>query len=447
MEINQLIFKSYDIRGIYPEELNEDSAFSIGKAFVKYTGAKKIVVCQDMRISSPDLFNALCHGIIDSGCDVVSLGQTPTEILYFAVGKYGYDAGVMITASHNPKEYNGFKLIKKNGNGFSMVRGKDLYEVVSNQDSTAKGSKEGIIEEKDIREDYINYIFSFVDLKSIKPLKIVVDAGNGMAARIFPLLELPSVQIVPLNFNINGNFPGHPSNPLEEGATKQVSALIKKEKADFGFIFDGDADRIFLLDEKGNFVAADITLLLLAEYFLKSNNGAGIVYNTICSKAVPEFVKKWGGNPIKTKVGFVNVREGAIKGNGIMGGELSGHYCFKNSFYGDSGLMAFLIILNIISDSNKNVAELVSELSLYAKSAEINFKVDNKDQVLNKVKEKYSDGKQEYLDGVTVEYKNWWFNLRPSNTEPLLRLTIEADNKELLHEKKEELVGYINSIK
>lgn len=447
MKVNNSIFKSYDIRGIYPEELNEDAVFLIGKAFVKCTGAKIIVVGQDMRLSSPDLFNALCHGIIDTGCNVVDLGQIPTEMLYFAVGQYSYDAGIMITASHNPKEYNGLKLIKKNDKGFSMIRGKDLLEVVSNQDETVKGAIAGVIEERDIREDYISYISSFVNLKGIKPFKIVIDAGNGMVVRTISLLKLPSVKIIPLNFSIDGSFPSHPSNPLEEGATEQVSALIRKEKADFGFIFDGDADRIFLLDEKGNLVLADTTLLLLAKYFLKSNPGAGVAYNTICSKSVPEFIKKWRGNPIKTQVGFVNVREGVIKGNGMMGGELSGHYCFKDNFYGDSGLMALLILTNVISNSKKKVSELVSELSLYTKSAELNFKIDNKDQILDKVKEKYSDGKQEYLDGVTVEYKNWWFNLRPSNTEPFLRLTIEADKKEVFEKKKEELVNYINSIK
>ncbi len=444
--ISSSIFRSYDIRGIYLQDLDEDAAFSIGKALVKYTEAKKIVVGQDMRISSPDLFNALCHGIIDAGCDVVDLGQIPTEILYFAVGKYGYDAGVMITASHNPKEYNGFKLIKKAEGGFSMIRGRDLYEIVSNQDNTIKGSKLGVIEEKDIREDYIKHISSLVGLGGIGPLKIVFDAGNGMAARIIPLVDLPSVQMVQLNFGIDGNFPNHPSNPLEEGSINQVRDLINKEKADFGFIFDGDADRIFLLNERGELVPADCTLLLLAKYLLGVTPGAGVAYNTICSKSVPEFIKKWGGNPIKTQVGFVNVREGVIKNDGVMGGELSGHYCFKGNYYGDSGLMALLIALRVISDSGKKVSELMAELCLYEKSSEINFLVENKDQIIDEVKKEYSSGRQEYLDGVTVEYIDWWFNLRPSNTEPFLRLTIEADTKKLLEEKKSELRGLVGRL-
>ena len=269
-----------------------------------------------------------------------------------------------------------------------------------------------------------------------------------MAGEVIPMIErkLP-VKIIPLNFKLDGNFPAHPSNPLLEGVTDQISKEVKKRKADFGFIFDGDADRIFLIDEKGNFVRADITLLFLAEYFLEKNPGKGVAYNVICSKSVPEFIKKWGGNPIRTPVGFLNVQKGILKNNGIMGGELSGHYCFKDNFYSDSGMIAFLTLLQIISASGKKVSEIARELSPYAKSAEINFEVENKEKIINKIKEKYSDGKQDYLDGVTVEYKNWWFNIRPSQTEPFLRLTIEADTKEILDQKKKELLAIIKKQK
>jgi len=444
--IDPEIFKSYDIRGIYPKQINEETAYLIGKVFVNYIGAKKLVVGRDMRLSSPALFKALSLGITEAGCNVYDLGQIPSEMIYFSVSSNDYDGGIMITASHNPKEYNGLKLIKKEGSNFSMVRGKDIYGPIE-ENNVLPSKTKGRAEKIDLTEEYVNYISSFFDLKKIKPFKIIVDAGNGMAAKIMPLLEkkIP-LKIIPLNFKIDGSFPSHPSNPLEEGVAKRASEMIIKEKANFGFIFDGDADRIFLLDEKGNLVKSDVTILLIAKYFLKKKPNAGIVYNTICSKAVPEFVEKWGGKAFKSKVGFVNIREEVIKNNALMGGELSGHYCFKDNFYGDSALMALLIILVSLSGTEKKVSELAKELTLYAKASEINFKTENKNLILKKVKEKYSDAKQEYLDGVTVGYNDWWFNLRPSNTEPLLRLTIEANTKELLEEKKKELKDFIESI-
>jgi len=443
MKVNSSIFRSYDIRGAYPKELNEEAAYLIGGAFVNYTKAKKVVVGRDMRISSFGLFEALCRGIIDAGSDVYDIGEIPTEILYFTVGRYEYGGGIMITASHNPKEYNGFKLIKKESYGFSMIRGKDLYNTV-NEDNHPSVEEKGKMKKLDIIHAYIDHILSFADVKRIKPQKIVVDAGNGMAGIVIPVLvdKLP-IKVIPLNFNLDGNFPAHPSNPLEEGAMDQISRAIKKEEASFGFIFDGDADRVFLLDEKGNPIKADVTFLLLARYFLDRNPGASIVYNTICSKSVPELIQKWGGKPIKSQVGFANVRENLIKSDGVMGGELSGHYCFKDNFFGDSALLAFLVLLQVISEAGKKISELTAGLSIYAKASEINFEAEDKDLILNKIKKKYSSGRQEYLDGVTVEYNDWWFNLRPSNTEPLLRLTIEANKKELLEQKRKELTDFI----
>lgn len=438
--INPTIFKSYDIRGIYPDELNEEAVYKIGQSFAVYTAAKNVVVGRDMRVSSDAIFKALTEGIISQGADVYNLGRIPTEVLYFAVGNYGYEAGITITASHNPKEYNGFKMIKK---GVEVIRGVEIGSFIEKGDFPPS-SKKGEIKEVDIWENYLSHIFSFVRTGAIKPFKIVVDASNGMAGKVVPFISarLP-IKIVPLNFELDGNFPNHPPNPLLEGATNQIKATIIKEQADFGFIFDGDADRVFLLDENGNLVRADVILLLLAKYFLAKNPGAGIAYNLICSKATPEFIKKWGGRPIKTKVGFVNVKEGIMKNDGIMGGELSGHYSFKDNFYSDSGFITFLILLQIISKTNKKVSELASELSPYSKESEINFKIQDKEAVLNRIKEKYSDGKQGYLDGVTIEYKDWWFNIRSSQTEPLLRLTIEAANQKLLQEKKKELLALL----
>ncbi|HEB01413.1 MAG TPA: phosphomannomutase/phosphoglucomutase [Candidatus Portnoybacteria bacterium] len=441
-KINPEIFKAYDIRGIYPGQLNEEVIYKIGQALVDFLKAKAIIVGRDMRLSSPSLFKALTKGIINQGADVLDLGLVSPDCVYFASGKLNLP-GIMISASHNPKEYNGLKVVKK---GVNVIRGKEIAKIIKKFGFT-KSKKNGAIKKIDIWPDYLSHIFSFAEINKIKSLKVVVDAGNGMAGKVIPLLEpkLP-VEIIPLNFNLDGNFPVHSPNPLLKGVTDQLSREVKAKKADLGFIFDGDADRIFLIDEKGNFVRADITLLLLAKYFLEKNPGAGIAYNVICSKAVPEFIKKWGGKPIRTPVGFVNVKEGMIQNKGMLGGELSAHYSFKDNFYSDSGFIAFLILLQIISETGKKASEMVKELNLYTKTEEINFEIEDKEAILNKVKQQYSDGKQDYLDGLTVEYKDWWFNLRPSQTEPLLRLNLEAKTEKLMKQKKAELLKIIQAL-
>jgi len=443
MKVNQNIFKSRDIRGIYLKELDKTAAFKIGQAFADYTEAKTIVVGQDMRISSPELFESLTRGIVSRGRTVYNIGIIPTECLYYAVGHYQYEAGIVITASHNPKEYNGFKMIQNRKGSIELIAGKDLLDLVK-KDDFKKTDRPGTIEELDIWQDYINHIFSFVDVNKIKPFRVVIDAGNGMAGKVIPLIKerLP-IEIIPLNFKLDGNFPAHPSNPLEAGSADQISEEVKNQKADFGFIFDGDADRIFLIDELGDFIKGDITLLFLAKYLLEKSPNKGIAYNLICSKAVPEFIKKWQGVPIRTAVGVINVRKGILDNDGIMGGELSGHYLFKDNFCLDSGFISFLILLQIISESDQKISEITKKLALYAKGAEISFEVEDKEGIINMIKEKYSDGKQDYLDGLTVEYSDWWFNVRPSNTEPLFRLTVEADNQKLLKEKQKELQNFI----
>jgi phosphomannomutase len=407
-----------------------------------------VVIGRDARLSGSALFRALATGIFSKGAKVYDIGQVPTECLYFSVGMYDFDAGIMITASHNPKDYNGFKMLVRQSFSESqseiktieVIRGKDLLSLVKETEFAEKKDFEIEAEKKDFWKDYLAYIFSFTDLSEIVPMKIVIDASNGVAGIVLEKIKdkLP-VEIIPLNFDPNGDFPNHSPNPLETGSADKISEIIKKEKADFGLMFDGDADRIFLVDENGVLVKADATLLLLAKYFLQKNPGMAVAYNAICSRAVPKFIEKWGGKPVRTQVGFVNVREGLLKNNGIMGGELSGHYCFKDYFYMDSGMVAFLGLLEIISKDTRDVSEIIQELSPYKKSPELNFKVEDKDKIIEKIKQKYTDGKQDYLDGVTVEYEDWWFNVRPSNTEPLLRLTVEADTQELLQKKQKEL--------
>ena len=443
--INQSIFKSYDVRGIYPADLNETAAFAIGRAFVAKTGTKNVAIGYDARLSSPALFKALAEGLLAAGAKVTTIGQVPTECVYFVLANYDFDAGIMVTASHNPKEYNGFKMIVKNGNDLSIVRGLDLLPII--KEESIAGSIAGsplAIAQKDILQDYIKYIFNLFDFSKIKKFIIVVDASNGVVGNVLSKVTLP-VEVVPLNFQPDGNFPNHSPNPLEPGAANQIKEVILKRGADFGFMFDADADRIFLVDEQGNMVQADLVLLLLAKYFLAKSPGSGIVYNAVCSKAVPEFVTQWGGVPARTQVGAVNVRDGLLKNNGVVGGEFSAHYCFRDYFYMDSGLIALLAMLQIISGDGRKVSEMVKELSLYFRSTELNFKIEDKQGILDKIKVKYADGKQDYLDGVTVEYQDWWFNVRPSNTEPVLRVSLlEARSQKLLEEKKKELVDFIN---
>jgi len=439
--IDSSIFKSYDVRGTYPDQLNEDAAYHIGRAFVTHTKAKKIVIGYDARLSSPALFKSLADGIMSKGSEVYSIGEVPTECLYFAVGSYDFDAGIMITASHNPKEYNGFKMMIHRDNDIIWVRGKDLLDSLDQHSSHEQNNE--TVHQKDILPDYVKHVLKFSG--EMKRFRIVVDASNGVIGKIIEALQpsLP-VEIIPLNFAPDGNFPNHSPNPLEPGSVDQIAKKIKETHADFGFMFDGDADRIFLVDEQGNLVPADIELLLLAKYFLTKNPGAAIAYNVTCSRVVPEHITKWGGVPVRTAVGFVNVREGLIQHHGIMGGEGSAHYCFRDHFYMDSGIIAFLTLLQIISRDDKKFSELVQELMVYYKK-ELNFTVTDKGGVLAAIKEKYADGKQDFLDGVTVEYQDWWFNARPSNTEPLLRLTVEANTQELLDKKIAELFEMVNS--
>ncbi len=440
--IKDSIFKSYDVRGIFPEELSLEVAEKIGRAFVNHTGAKKIALARDGRTSSLEIFESVVKGILSQGADVYDLGQVPTECLYFSIGFKELDGGIMITASHNPKEYNGFKIIKKEDKDITIVRGKELVDEVK-KDHPDKENR-GKIESLNIIEEYVNYVVSKFDLAKLSSIKVGVDTSNGVAAKIISSLakKLP-VFIETINFEIDGEFPGHSPNPLEEGSQKEISNLVKTKGLKAGFIFDGDGDRVFLIDEKGESVPADATLLLLVKKYLENNQESAIAYNVICSKSVPEFIEKWGGVPIKTKVGFVNVREGLIRNEGVMGGELSGHYCFSDNFYFDSGVIAFLALLGIISQEEREVSEMVKEVSPYFKASEINFRIDDKEGIIEKAKEKYQDGNQSELDGITVEYSDWWFNIRPSNTEPVLRLTIEANTKELLEKKKKELSDFI----
>ncbi len=444
--LNKKIFKSYDIRGIYPDDLNEETAFVVGQALAQKIKAKKMVVGRDMRNGSPSLAKKVTDGLVSQGVDVDDIGMVSIDAVYYTVGTFEYDGGVMITASHNPKEYNGMKMVFKTSQGIDWIRGAELYDFLADK-SFAAAQTQGTIAQRDIIDSYLKHVLSFADRNKIKPFKVVVDAGNGMAGKIAPLIfeKLPC-QLIPLNFELDGNFPAHPSNPLLPESRVQIKKTVIEQQADFGAILDGDTDRLFFVTEKGNFIRADATLLVLAKYFLEHNPGMGVAYNVICSKAVPQRIKEWGGVPLRSAVGFVNLAKEMKKHNGIMSGELSAHYAFRDNYYADSGFIALVILLMLISEHNKPLSEIVNGLIPYAKGDEINIEVNDRQAVIDKVKEKYSDGRQDELDGVTVEYQDWWFNVRPSNTEPLLRITVEGDTPKILQDKQKELVDFVKSV-
>lgn len=442
--INPKIFKTYDVRGTYPDQLNEEAAQVIGAALGSELGGGPVAVGRDVRLSSESLFGALTRGLMEAGTGVHDLGVVPIDAVYFAVHGLKYSGAIMVTASHNPKEYNGFKVVK---GGMEWVWGQDVKELISRP--LAFASSPGRMESFDIWPKYLGHILKFVDVSKIKPLRVVVDAGNGVAGQVMPKLgqRLP-IEVIPLFFEPDGNFPNHPPNPLEKESQVAIRKKVLEEKADLGVIFDTDTDRLFFIDERGNFIRADMILLLLARLMLKREAGAAVVYNVICSKVVPEMIKEWGGLPIRSPVGYANVTQAMKKNNAIVSGELSSHYAFRENGFSDSGFIAFLILLQVISEANKPLSEMVAPFARYAKGDEVNFPLDEvpASDVIMEIEEKYRDGRKDKLDGLTVDFNDWWFNVRPSNTEPLLRVTIEADTKERLEEKQNELSEFINKL-
>jgi len=442
-KVNPNIFKAYDIRGIYPDEINEEVAYKIGQALVGFLKTKRMVVGRDMRLSSPQLFEALVKGIASQGTNVDDIGLVTSEMLYFAVGKYGYDGGVMITASHNPGNYNGFKLIDGTmemiGEGTGMSKLRDL----ANKDFSPVSTK-GEIKKHDVTSDYLNLVFSVVKPGDLKPLKVVVDTANAMAGKFVPLVfEKILGQLIPMYFDLDGSFPHHLANPLLEENIKDLRKKVLEEKADLGVAFDGDADRVRFLDEKAKPISGDISTALLARKFLKKEKGARIIYNLTCSHVVPEEIQEMGGVPIRSRTGHTFIKRLMRKYNAIFGGEISGHYYFRENFYSESGLIALLVMLKILSQSDQPLSQLVSSLTRYFRTPEINIEMEARSTAIKKLEDKYQDGKIDHLDGLTVEYENWWFNARPSNTEPLLRIVVEAKTKELMEEKKKEILEVI----
>ncbi|HKW45423.1 MAG TPA: hypothetical protein VJN22_07170 [Candidatus Eremiobacteraceae bacterium] len=439
------IFKSYDIRGIVPSELNEVTAELIGRAFVQFLACTSVAVGRDMRSSSEALFGGFARGVTTAGADVIDLGLTSTDELYFAVGKYGYPAGAMITASHNPKEYNGFKLCREDAIALSAETG--VYAI---RDLVTAGRfidvpRSGEVTTRDALPDFADHCLSFIDRAAIKPLTIVIDCGNGMGGLIVPAIfkHLP-VKVVPLYFELDGSFPNHPASPIEPENMADVQAAVRAHGADLGAAFDGDADRVFITDERGELVGGDMVTALVAEMLLRRHPGSTILYNLICSRSVPEIITARGGRPIRTRVGHSIIKAVMREQDAIFGGEHSGHFYFRDHYFADSGLIALLVVLELLSREGKTVSELLRPIDTRSRSGEINSRVDDIPAKLAQLEKRYGDADEiDHLDGITIQYADWWFNVRPSNTEPLLRLNVEADTPELLAQKTDELLALI----
>ena len=438
------IFKSYDIRGTYPDQLDERVAELIGRAFVEHIGATTVAVGRDMRESSQPLFEAFARGVMTQGADVVDLGLTSTDELYFAVGKYGYPAGAMITASHNPKEYNGLKLCREGAIALSAETGVFAIRDIVAAGSFATPASQGRISRRDALPDFVDHCLSFIDPKSIRPLRVAIDCGNGMGGLIVPAIfkRLP-IEVIPLYFDLDGSFPNHPASPIEPENMADLQKAVREGRADLGAAFDGDADRVFITDEHGDLVGGDMVTALVADMLLRSHPGATILYNLICSRGVPELIEKRGGVGVRTRVGHSIIKAVMRERDAVFGGEHSGHFYFRDHYFADSGLIALLVVLELVSREDKPVSALLKPLDKRFRSGEINSRVDDVPRTLDELVAAFPDAVIDRLDGITIQYPDWWCNVRPSNTEPLLRLNVEADSPELLAERRDAVLRLI----
>lgn len=442
--IDSAIFKCYDIRGTVPAQLTTELARMIGRAFAHEIDGKTIAVGRDMRTHSDELTDSLCAGLIDGGCHILDVGRVSTDALYFAVGHLKTDGGVMVTASHNPPEYNGFKMCRAGVEPLSRDTGirriQEMVEMADFDPSIAGGTRE----ERPILNEFADHVMSFVDPGRIKPFKVVVDAGNGMAGAIVPqIFERLPCELIPLYFDLDGSFPNHPANPLDPENLTDLIAKIQETNADFGVAFDGDADRMFLVDETGQAIGGDIVTLIVAKSILAKNPESTILYNIVCSRALPEAINAAGGRAVRTPVGHALIKPIMKRENAIFGGEHSGHFYFQKNWNADSGLIAMLVAMETISEAGSPLSELVASVDPYHRSGEINHTVVSIPRTMTRVEKAFAGEILDHTDGITVAYDDWWFNVRPSNTEPLLRLNVEADSTELLEEKTVDLTRLI----
>ncbi len=439
MKINPEIFRAYDIRGVYPHSLNEETAYRVGRAFVKFLDKPKatLVIARDNRLSSPALHRSLIRGVVDMGANVIDIGLSTTPMFYFAVAHYGYDGGVIVTASHNPAQYNGFKMVREKAISLSEESGiREIQKLAGLEFQAAQSS--GKVIEKSVLKDYADFNFKNVKVDNLKPLKIVVDTANAVSGMVIPEIskKIPC-KIDHLFERSDGTFPNHPPDPLREENLKILKKEIKDKKADLGVAFDGDGDRILFVDEKGNIISGDLITAMLSSLILKNHPGEKILYDIRSSNIVRETIEMAGGQPVIYRIGHSFIKEKMRKDNIIFAGEFSGHYYYRGHYFCEAPIF---VLLKILKEASKApFSQLVKPYRKYFHSGEINFKVKDKMASLRKLKNRYTDGRPLEIDGLRIDYDDWWFLARPSNTEPFLRLVIEAKTKNMMEKKKREL--------
>lgn len=450
MLIPSHIFKNYDVRGIYPKDLNEEIVYKIIQGYVELFNPRKVVVGRDVRESGDSLFKAVSQAFTDAGVDIIDIGIVSTDEYYFAVGELECDGGVTISASHNPREWNGLNFCKKGAEPVSSESGLFVIrDLIVKDDSKIISDKKGGVEKKDVRDDFIKRAVSFVDVKKLKPRKMVANGNFGVDViflrRAVELFNLP-LEIVPLNDKPDGTFPKGPPNPLLPENRKEFLDLILKERADFGISWDADGDRCFFANEKGESIEGYFITAILAKEVLKKHPGSKILIDPRLIWATKEEITRSGGIPVISKPGMTLFSERMKKEDIVFGGEMSSHFYFKENYYRDNGLIPLFLIWELMSDQNISLSQLAQPYtSKYFISGEINFETEKKDEIIEEAKKKYSDGKQEFIDGLSVEYNDWRFNLRKSNTEPLLRLNLEALSRGKMEEERNKMIEFIKN--
>ena len=454
MDINPNIFRAYDIRGIYPDDINTKTGYLIGRAFVNFLIASKnlvrkrlnIVVGMDNRLSSRALKDSLIKGITDEGANVIDIGLSTTPMFYFSVAYYGYDGGVNITASHNPFQYNGFKIVRENAIPISGETGLRKIGKIASRIGRFKPRIKGKIIKKEILKDYVRFNLKEVVIDSLRTLKIVVDTANAVSGIIIPefFKNIP-IKIYYLFQKLDGRFPNHSPNPLIKENLRWLQEEVKRKKADFGIALDGDGDRICFVDEQGKSISGDLITALLASFILEENPGVKILYDIRSSRVVKEVIEKNGGVPVVGRVGHSFIKRKMRKENIFFAGELSGHYYYKRNFFCEDPFFVLFSILEKVSETKKKLSEFIRPFEKYFYSGEINFRVKKRKEILRELERQYNKGKISRLDGFRVDFENWWFLVRPSNTEPVLRLVIEAKTKELMDKKKKEIAKIIQA--
>ena len=443
------VFKAYDVRGIYPSELDEDGAYRVARAYSEHFEPRSVAVGHDMRVSSPAVFEAVVNGIADSGADVVEIGLVGTEMLYHAVSELGLDGGICVTASHNPKEYTGMKIVRR---GALPVGGDSgLVEIRARAEAGfGEVERRGAVRREDVWPTFVSKVLSFVDVGAIRPLRVVVDAANGMAGAMLPavLERLPQLDVVRCYFEPDGTFPNHEPNPLLPENREFIVAKVVEEHADLGVAYDGDADRCFFVDDTGEFVPGDFATALLAEAVLARAPGEKVIYDVRASWAVPETIERAGGVPLVNRVGHAFIKQRMRADDAVFAGEVSAHYYFRDFAQADTGVVPFLVMLELVSRSGTTLSELLRPYrERFFLTGEINTPVSDVPLKLQELKERYvaEGGRVSHLDGVSIDFDDWHFNVRPSNTEPLLRLNLEALSEDVMLARRDEVLGVIRA--